>query len=76
MLLPCSLFLGAGNGGTASIGNLCIVASCLSCLKELYDITYAQIYLCVTQSIQGDVMLNPIEKLKLAILHLNGAWNH
>ncbi len=40
------------------------------------NLTDAQIYLCVTQSILRDIMLNPIEKFKVAILHLNRAWNH
>ncbi len=40
------------------------------------QISDALIYLCVTQSISGDVMLNPNEKFKVAILHLNRAWNH
>ncbi len=41
--------------------------------------TDAEIYLCVTQSIYGDIetlMLNSIEKFKVTILHLNRAWNH
>ena len=39
-------------------------------------ISDGEIYLWVTQSIYGDVMLNPIEKFKVAILHLNRDWNH
>ncbi len=38
--------------------------------------TDGDIYLCVAESIKGAIMLNPIEKLKVAILHLNRAWNH
>ncbi len=40
------------------------------------DITDGEIYLCVTQSIYGAIMLNPIEKFKVAILHLNRDWSH
>ncbi len=36
--------------------------------------TDAQIYLCVTQSIQLNITLNSIKKFKVAILHLNRAW--
>ncbi len=43
---------------------------------DLKDFTDGEIYLCVTQSIYGDVMLNRIEKFKVAILHLNRDWNH
>ncbi len=48
----------------------------MSAPASLYKLTDAQVYLCVAQSIQGDIMLNPIEKFKVAILHLNRAWNH
>ncbi len=43
-----------------------------------YALTDSQIYLiCVTQSIQGAIMLNPIEKFKVAIiLHMKRDWNH
>ena len=36
------------------------------------------IYLCVTQSIEGDIMLNPTEKFKVTILHMNKVklWFH
>ncbi len=40
------------------------------------NVSDGEIYLCVAQSIQGDTMLNPIEKFKVAILHLNRDWNH
>ena len=40
------------------------------------ELTDGEIYLCVTQSIYGATMLNPIEKVKVAILHLNRGWNH
>ena len=43
------------------------------CLRQITD---KEIYLCVTQSVQGAIMLNPIEKFKVAILHLNRDWNH
>ncbi len=36
----------------------------------------AEIFLCVTQSIKGDVRLNSIEKSKVAILHTNRDRNH
>ncbi len=42
----------------------------------IFQISDGEIYLCVTQSILGAIMLNPIEKFKVAILHLNRDWNH
>ena len=37
----------------------------------LADFTDGEIFLCVTQSIYGTEMVNPIEQFKVAILHLN-----
>ncbi len=41
-----------------------------------WDISDGEVYLCVAQSIKGDVMLNPIEKFKRSILHLNRSLHH
>ena len=66
------------------------------CIRKEHHWWRDLLYLCVAQSIKGDIMLrrfhtvffgtlrlffmekclNPIEKFKVAILHLNRDWNH
>ena len=46
-----------------------------SCIVWLGNTDW-EIYLLVTQSIQGAMILNPIEKFKFAILHQNRDCNH